>query len=148
MKRIGFVLSLIVTIAMTTSVAPAQTKEDLAGIERAMLDYIEGVYEMKPELIERSVHPELKKFGFSRHSPEEDWRVHPMTFDQLVNLAATYYKEAGGAPADAPKKIEILDALNKTASAKLTADWGVDYFHLVKYDDKWMIVQIVWQSLD
>jgi hypothetical protein len=71
-----------------------------------------------------------------------------MTFEQLVQLAASYSEDEGGAPADAPKKVEILDALDQTASAKLTADWGVDYFHLAKYDGKWKIVHVLWQSLD
>ena len=38
---------------------------DRAAVERAALDYVEGVYEVKPELIERSVHPDLAKVGFS-----------------------------------------------------------------------------------
>ena len=130
-----------------TSVA-GQTAEERSEVERAVLDYVEGVYEVKPELIERSVHPELKKFGFARRSPEDDWRVIPMTYEQLVELAGNYYKEEGGAPAAAPKKVEILDVLNQTASAKLTASWGVDYFHLAKYEGKWKIVHVLWQSLD
>lgn len=125
-----------------------QTDEDRIEVERAVLDYVEGVYEVKPELIERSVHPELKKFGFARRSPDDDWRVIPMTYDQLVDLAGRYYKDEGGAPATAPKKVEILDVLNQTASAKLTASWGIDYFHLAKYEGKWKIVHVLWQSLD
>ena len=126
----------------------AQTAEDRSEVERAVLDYVEGVYEVKPELIERSVHPELEKFGFARRSPEDEWRVIPMTYEQLVALAGEYYKEAGGPPEGAPKKVEILDVLNQTASAKLTAAWGVDYFHLAKYEGKWKIVHVLWQSLD
>ena len=38
--------------------------------------------------------------------------------------------------------------MNQTASAKLTAAWGVDYFHLAKYGGKWKIVHVLWQSLD
>ena len=130
------------------TVASAQSVEDRAGVERAVLDYVEGVYEVKPELIERSIHPDLHKFGFARRSPSDEWRVIPMTYEQLVALAGEYYDEEGGAPADAPKKIEILDLLNQTASAKLTASWGVDYFHLAKYDGKWKIVHVLWQSVD
>jgi len=141
----SLVAALLVVCA--TSVA-AQTDEDHAEVERAVLDYVEGVYEVKPELIERSVHPELEKFGFARRSPEDEWRVIPMTYEQLVGLAGEYYADEGGAPADAPKKVEILDVLNQTASAKLTASWGVDYFHLAKYDGKWKIVHVLWQSLD
>ena len=128
--------------------AVAGTADDRAGVESAVRDYVEGIYEVKPEYIERSVHPELKKFGFKRRSTSEDWRVIPMTYERLVELAGSYYKEKGGAPADAPKKIEILDVMNQTASAKLTASWGVDYFHLDKYDGKWKIVHVLWQSID
>ena len=45
-----------------------------------------------------------------------------------------------------PRKWEIFDVLDKTASAKLTAHWGIDYFHLVKEDGKWKIYQVLWQS--
>ncbi len=135
-------------LLVSVTLAAAETAEDRAGVERAVLDYVEGVYEVKPELIERSVHPDLQKFGFARRAAQDEWRVIPMTYDQLVELAGKYFKESGGAPADAPKKVEILDLLNQTASAKLTAAWGVDYFHLAKYAGKWKIVHVLWQSLD
>lgn len=147
MKSFGLGL-LISAMAIVSPSVVAQTDEDRAGVERAVLDYVEGVYEVKPELIERSVHPDLDKFGFARRSPNDDWRVIPMTYEQLVGLAGEYYKEQGGAPADAPKKVEILDVMNQTASAKLTASWGVDYFHLAKFDGEWKIVHVLWQSLD
>ncbi len=145
--RTTFSVFAALLIVGATSVA-GQTAEDRSEVERAVLDYVEGVYEVRPELIERSVHPELKKFGFARRSPEDDWRVIPMTYEQLVALAGEYYQQQGGAPTDAPKQVEILDVLNQTASAKLTASWGVDYFHLAKYEGKWKIVHVLWQSLD
>lgn len=40
----------------------------------------------------------------------------------------------------------MFDVLDQTASAKLTAMWGVDYFHLAKYDGQWKIVNILWQE--
>jgi hypothetical protein len=49
-------------------------------------------------------------------------------------------------PERAPKEIRILDLLDQTASAKLIAHWGVDYFHLAKYDGRWMIVNVLWQT--
>lgn len=44
------------------------------------------------------------------------------------------------------KKVEVLDVLDKTAVAKVTASWGVDYMLLGKYGDQWQIQQILWQS--
>ena len=49
-------------------------------------------------------------------------------------------------PATAPKEIALLDVADQTASAKLTATWGIDYLHLAKFDGKWMITQVLWQS--
>jgi len=42
--------------------------------------------------------------------------------------------------------VTVLDALDQTASAKLVADWGVDYLHLARYDGRWKIVNVLWQS--
>ncbi|MCZ6837504.1 MAG: nuclear transport factor 2 family protein [Planctomycetota bacterium] len=115
------------------------------AVERAVLDYVEGVYEVKPELIERSVHPQLAKIGYARRSAEGPWREIPMTFEQLVELAGSYNAD-GRIAEDASKKVEVLDVMDKTASAKLTAAWGIDYMHLAKYDGKWQIIHVLWQT--
>lgn len=134
----------LLTIGSTPLTAQDASDED--GVRAAILDYVEGVYEVAPERIQRSVHPDLDKFGYARGGDDADWRRIPMTFDQLVELAATYNVN-GRVPADAPKEIELFEVLDKTAAAKLTAHWGVDYFHLAKIDGKWMIVQVLWQSV-
>lgn len=122
------------------------TEKDRKGVEMAVLDYVEGVYEADADRIRRSVHENLHKFGFARRSSKDDYRVIPMTFEGLVDLATTWNADGTEIPEDAPKKIEVLDVQDQTASAKLTADWGTDYFHLAKYDGRWMIVQVLWQS--
>ena len=40
----------------------------------------------------------------------------------------------------------MFDVQDQTASAKLTAYWGTDYFLLAKYDGQWMIRQVMWQE--
>ena len=68
-----------------------------------------------------------------------------MTFEQLMHVAATYNRE-GRVPTDAPKVVEVVDVLDRTATAKLTAAWGIDYLHLARYDGVWKIVNVLWQS--
>lgn len=46
----------------------------------------------------------------------------------------------------AVKEVIVFDILDKTASAKLVADWGIDYMQLAKVDGRWMIKNILWQS--
>ncbi|ELR68308.1 hypothetical protein C900_00535 [Fulvivirga imtechensis AK7] len=124
-----------------------QAQSDKEQVQAAILDYVEGIYEVQPERIKRSVHPQLMKKGFWRPQDQSAYKDETvMTFDQLVELAGKWNAK-GWLPEDAPKEIEIYDVLDKTAVAKLTAYWGVDYFHLAKYDDKWMITNVLWQSL-
>lgn len=123
----------------------AQSDTDREAVRQAALDYVEGVYEVDATRIERSVHPELAKRGFYVKKGETAYSSSPMTFAELVNLARTYNKD-GRVPKDAPKEVTVLDILDQTASVKLVAVWGVDYMHLAKYDGKWKIVNILWQS--
>jgi Putative lumazine-binding len=42
--------------------------------------------------------------------------------------------------------VRVGDVLDQTAVAQVTASWGIDHMLLAKYDGKWQIVQIPWQS--
>ncbi|WP_419186162.1 nuclear transport factor 2 family protein [Rohdeia mirabilis] len=68
-----------------------------------------------------------------------------MTRDQLIALAG-WYKDSGNLSADPRKKIEVVDVLENVATAKLVADWGVDFMQLTKTNGEWQIVHIVWNS--
>jgi hypothetical protein len=105
---------------------------------------VEGVYNVQPERIKRSVHPSLVKRGFYKRTAEAPYAESPMTFDQLVNLAATWNKE--GKRDTSVKQVDVLEVLDQTAVAKVTASWGVDYMLLAKYGGQWQIQQILWQS--
>jgi hypothetical protein len=123
--------------------SPAWSAAEDAGVRAAVLDYVEGIYDVQPERIERSVHPELRKVGYVRQG--DSWMSTPMTYDQLHTLAGRWNAD-GHLSADAPKEIQVLDVLDQTASAKLVADWGVDYFHLARIDGRWMIMNVIWQT--
>ncbi len=125
-------------------VTPA--KGERAAVERAMLDYCEAFYECKPEYIERSVSKDLTKYGYWQKDPSQAFQGTGMNFEQAVALAGAWNKDGSRADASSPKKIEIFDILDQTASGKLTAAWGIDYFHLAKEDGKWKIRNVLWQS--
>lgn len=125
-----------------------ENNPEYEAVEAAILDYVEGIYEVDSTRIEKSVHPELRKRGYWFNPKEEAYMDNlDMTFDQLVHLAATWNKSGESANADSPKVIDIYDINSKTASARLTAEWGLDYFHLAKLDGQWRIMNVLWQSL-
>lgn len=149
MKR-SYLLALAVLFVLPLCSAQAQTASannaDREAVRQAALDYVEGIYNVDPSRIERSVHPKLAKLGFYRPPADETYRPGAsMTFERLIEIAKNFNKE-GQLSKDAPKEITVYDVLDQTATAKLVADWGIDYMHLAKFDGKWMIVNIVWQS--
>lgn len=127
--------------------AGAQTSaDDDEGVRAAVADYVDAIYEVRPELIERSVSPDLVKRGYWRSDENQEYREYPMSFDQLHELASSWNADGHLDASSAVREIVLLDVLDKTATAKLVADWGIDYLHLAKIDDRWMIKNILWQS--
>jgi hypothetical protein len=149
MKKLAVVAAALV-LAVCLNVVRGQSNNQAAAdreaVRQAVLDYVEGVYNVDPARIERSVHPELAKRGFYREKGKDGYREGKMTQPQLVELSKNWNK-AGKLRKDAPKEITVFEVMDQTASAKLVAEWGMDYFHLAKYDGKWMIVNVMWQSL-
>ncbi|MDJ0841909.1 MAG: nuclear transport factor 2 family protein [Acidobacteriota bacterium] len=145
MKKVLILLACGLICAGILTALDSSSEE--AAVRAAVLDYVEGVYNVQPERIDRSVHKSLRKHGFYKNEKGE-WQEVPMTFERLRNLAGNWNKDGKRANAKSPKEITIFEVKNKTASAKLVAEWGQDYFHLGKYDGKWMITNVIWQSLD
>ena len=120
---------------------------DSAGVRRAVADYVEGFYEGDSTKHVRSVHPDVYKIGYYR--PADSTRygaAQRMTWQGFHAYANRIRTSGQPAPATAPKKIELLDVLDQTAAAKLTAWWGIDYLLLGRVDGKWMITHVLWQS--
>ena len=145
MARMYF--GLLALLVLASVVATAQDgNADREAVRQAVLDYVEGIYNVQPERIERSVSPNLAKMGFYRPPTETAYRPgRSMAFQQLMEIAKNFNKD-GKLSKDAPKDIVLYDVLDQTATVKLTADWGTDYMHLAKIDGKWMIVNVLWQS--
>jgi len=121
---------------------------DYDAVKAAISDYVEGIYLVDSTRIERSVDTTLRKIGYWYNPNEKSYRDNlPMNYNQLVSLAARWNKDGSRANESSVKKIEVYDVNTKTASAKLTASWGVDYFHLAKVNNQWKIMNVIWQSI-
>lgn len=142
---IGATLGVAVTLALGFHAMAQKGDPDREAVQRAVLDYVEGIYEVQPELIDRGVHTNLVKFGYWTDPESGETRSMPMTFEQLRSLAERWNAD-GHLGADAPKRIVIYDVWDRTASASLYAAWGLDHMHLVKEEGQWKILQVVWQS--
>lgn len=145
MKRLALIAIACGFLAFTIETpGTSATEKDRELVKRAAQDYVEALYDAKPELIDRSVHPALEKLGTSQR--DGTYRTPgKMTFEQLRELAAGWNRD-GRQGKDMKFEITVLDLLDVTASVKLEAKWGYDYMHLIKRNGTWKIVQIIWQS--
>ena len=147
MKYFVTILSFaVLASALTPTVSMSQTAEDKEGVRAAVEDYVLGFYKGESERIKRSVAENVVKYGYFIPRYQTEYRGSPMSFQQMLDYC-NRVKEGGLQTADdAVRDIEILDILDKTAAAKLTATWGIDYMQLAKVDGKWMIKHVMWQS--
>lgn len=123
-------------------------QEEYKKVEAAILDYVEALYLVDSTRIDKSVDTKLRKIGYWYHPDQKQFVDNlEMTHEQLSNLAARWNKSGNQVNEKSPKEIEIFDVNSKIASAKLTAAWGIDLFHLAKVDGQWKIMNVIWQSL-
>ena len=147
-------VAVVLLAALFSSPASAQSrseraarKADSIAVHRAVLDYVEGFYEGDTAKMIRSIRPEVAKSGFSLPRDSTQYVLRNMAWSQFLDYARRVKASNNPAPATAPKVIKVFDVQDQTASAKLRASWGTDYLLLGKYDGRWMISHVVWQSL-
>jgi hypothetical protein len=145
MKHVTVSLAFVITMAPVAASQTGANSPDRAAVEAAALDYLEGLYNADPSRIERSVHPQLTKRGFWRENATAPWGPQlTMTYEQLIALSKKW--NADKKQDTSIKRVAVYEVLDQTASAKVTAQWGIDYLHLAKYDGRWKIINIVWQA--
>jgi hypothetical protein len=145
MRHAILALALMVAVAPVVASQTGAKSPDRAAVEAAALDYVEGLYNADPSRIERSVHQQLTKRGFWRDSATAPWGPQlTMTYEQLIALSKKW--NADKKQDISIKRVDVYEVLDQTASAKITAQWGIDYLHLAKYDGRWKIINIVWQA--
>jgi hypothetical protein len=115
------------------------------SIKAAALDYVEGYFEGNPERMRRCLHPELVKRSLWHSRESGDWGLGRIsTKDDMVGWARD------GAGKDAPDggrpiTVTVEDAFRHIASVKVESGPFMDYLHLAKLGDQWLIVNVLWE---
>ena len=141
MKR----LSTLFVIALLSAPSPsqAQAPADSEAIKATALDYIEGWYTGDEERMERALHPELAKRMVSTDATGHS-KLNNMGAEQLIGGTRAGYGKATP-EADRRMDVTILDIYENVASVKIVAHDWIDYLHVVKFDDRWVIINVLWE---
>jgi hypothetical protein len=140
MKKIIVALALFICFGQ----ANAQSAEDKAGVEKAILNYVDAFYQADTAKAYESVVRDLAKRGYYTNNGQS--HEAKMSFEQLVRLAQRW-KNSQTINESTPRKVTVFEVQDRIASAKVEALWGIDYFHLAKLNGKWMIVNVLWQDV-
>jgi hypothetical protein len=115
--------------------------EDLASIERAATDYIEAWLTGDADRMADCLHPELTKRAIDDDAMRGPAPIGAMTHSDMVE--ATRAGRGLNLPRD--YQITIEDAFRNIASARVDSSRYVDFLHIVRLDDRWRIVSVLWE---
>lgn len=116
---------------------PAQVK----AIEVVAYDYVDGQLEGDPARVARALHPDLAKRAVTT-DPDEKLALRRMSKAELVQLTR---EGALKTPKDQwSRSVRVLDIAGNAAVARVETPWFVDYFHLGRFGDRWVIVNALW----
>ncbi len=131
-------------LALAVLAAPAaraQTAADSAAIRATAHDYIDGWYTGDGPRMERALHPHLaKRLVYEDQNGRS--RLVDLTALELVQSTAT----GGGKipPADVRDSVTILNVFGNAAMVRIDATTWVDYLEEVRWNGRWVIINVVW----
>lgn len=140
------VLALLLGAATATAPSPAPSVDTatLAAIEATCFDYVDGQLEGNPERVARALHPDLAKRMVIGDTPYERLGLRRMGKEELVGLTRQGALKTPREQWD--RSCKVLDVSGNAASVRLETPWFVDYFHMGRFDDRWIIVNALWYS--
>ena len=123
--------------------ARAQTTADSAAIRATALDYVEGWYTADAARMERALHPELAK-RIVRTNDQGRSNLGQQSAMTLVQGT----RNGGGKNTPAAqqiKEVRILDIFKNSASVRAEMSGWIDFMHMAKWNDRWVIVNVLWE---
>ncbi len=139
-------MSLVLAAASVTAAVPADTIDPAtrAAVEATCFDYVDGQLEGDPARVARSLHPDLAKRRVLGDTPDERLGLRRMSKEELVELTKEGALKTPKAQWD--RSCRVLDVAGNTASVRAETPWFVDFFHMGKFGDRWIIVNALWYS--
>jgi len=140
------IMSLVLVAASaTTNVSPAAIDPATrAALEATCFDYVDGQLEGDPERVARSLHPDLAKRRVLGDTPDERLGLRRMSKEELVELTRQGALKTPKEQWD--RSCTVLDVAGNAAVVRAETPWFVDFFHMGKFGDRWIIINALWHS--
>jgi len=116
---------------------------DLESIELAATDYIEAWLTGDADRMADCLHPDLTKRAIDVDAATGRASVDAMTHRDMVEATAA----GRGTKLAREYEVVILDVFRNVATAKVDSAGYVDYLHIGRFEDRWRIVNVLWEPL-
>lgn len=138
---------ILAALLLILAIPPAFAETDPAtikAIEATAYDYVDGQLEGDADRVARALHPDLAKRAV-RATPDRDevLALRRMSKDELVELTRQGVLKTPKEQWD--RSVRVLDVTGNVAVARVETPWFVDYFHMGRFGDRWIIVNAMWQ---
>jgi hypothetical protein len=130
--------------AAALAVAPA-SPHDLEAITAVARDYIEGWLDGDESRMRRCLHPDLVKRTIYHDLETGAWRLGPPADAEMM---AGWTRDGEGRTDVVHERafeITIQDAFRHIASVRVLSHPYMDYLHVAKIGDQWLIVNVLWE---
>ncbi len=112
---------------------------DREAILAAAADYIESWLDGDAGRMARCLHPELVKRDVEQGDAGP--RLDTMSRDDMVDATA----KGLGTRYERPYDATILDAFGDIATVRVLSSVYMDYLHVARFADRWLLVNVLWQ---
>jgi hypothetical protein len=125
--------------------APPATAEDIQAITEVSRDYTEDWFAADEERMRRSLHPQLVKRTIWHDLQKGTWQPsNTLSAKAMVG----YTRDGGGSAVPESEKafeIVVLDVFRDVATVKVYSYPYMDYLHLIKINDRWLILNCLYE---
>lgn len=118
---------------------------DEVAIRTAAMDYAEGWFDGDAERMARCLHPNLVKRAIKVDPNTGETFFNHLTKDDMVQ----YTREGGGTGVPRDKlyyKVDVVEVYEEVAIVRVETYPYIDYLQLLKTDDQWLIVNVLYTS--
>ena len=138
------VMSLVfAAVAATTAASPAAIEPATrTAIEATCFDYLDGQLEGDAARVARALHPDLAKRAVLGDTPDERLGLRRMGKEELVELTRQGALKTPKEQWD--RSCRVLDVAGNAAVVRAETPWFVDFFHVGRFGDRWIIVNALW----
>jgi hypothetical protein len=117
------------------------TSEDRERIEATAIDYIESWLDGDAARMARCLHPDFVKRAVEQGEPGTPPRLDESPRDAMIDATAKGF----GTMYERPYEVTILDAFGDISTVTVLSWPHVDYLHIARFGDDWLIINCLWQ---